>query len=434
MKQQHVYHILHLSDLHLHPDTDPTVIDSFCDKLAEIKNTLGSKFDFGFITGDVFNGGTGIPNSKEKKKSLYKNPSFFINQSYVPKINDVENKKAIELLDAINSSSKMRFVAYGNHDMKVALDKDTDKIYCTYSDECTHEIHDKNYKEYSKYIIDKLGDSNNIADIEKDIFYNLSDLFDANRRLELFNKIDLAYTTGVFYDKENAPNIAVVILNSAWLNVDSKKCHGQLIIGNEILDSIINALIDKDIIDGNGKSQPGKYVITLLHNDFNWHSVIDHHKPYNTKTGDSTTVLKESVIRKISNFSDLILCGHEHAETKPTLLDLNSYLFKVGGTFKKEGEGKYTFSVITLNFTFNTLTRFKYVHNGREFSIDETQSDSIITTELKPLDAERSFNKPRRTVENMFQIIKKNQLTNKYHIDLAICQTYEDYLRIRSKK
>ena len=262
-----------------------------------------------------------------------------------------------------------------------------------------------------------------MSNLENDVFINLNQILKCNNINNNFSNFSekTLFTTGVSIIN----NIAVVVLNSAWLNVDSSQCHGQLVLGTPIIHEILNELKNGKFIDASGNSVDGKYVITLLHNDFNWHSISDHH--FNAiQQGDNNS---NSSIATITQFSDIILCGHEHKETLPTLLGLDAYVLKVGGTFRTlDSHTDNTFSVYTLDFAFNTLTREVYSYEYNDLHTwawkKNTVNDDFVT-ELKPKDAKERFKTPHRIVDDCFEIMKKNNLLQKKH---NINTTFKEYL------
>ncbi len=380
------------------------------------------EFDFTVITGDLFD-------RADKDKTM----------------SDVNIKVLFTVLDELSQYS---FIAYGNHDMKLRLSKNAEQIEWSHEkigenlrlntpegniyfyDAYRHtKIESNRHSDsaYAKYkcvveavINQYIDESENtfkaISDLEKDIFIYLNDLFgncigekkDANYKMADFEGVSL-FTTGV---RKLSENIAIVILNSAWLNVDSQQCHGHLIVGKTILKAIVNQLKAIGFINADtGQSIDGKLVVTLLHNDFNWHSISDHH--YNG-LDDVEGIHGRSPIQTIVDFSDIILCGHEHKETPPTLLALNSYILKVGGTFRTQDLfTDNTFSIYNIDFAFSTLSRDVYCYrfddntNRWKWVLDVTDD---FVTELKPKDAKEKFKTPHRSVDECFDILVRNNL------------------------
>ncbi len=353
---------------------------------AEFANT---KYDVTVVTGDIYDFGKIDVSKDENVKTLL--------------------SKIVEMSEGI-------FVAFGNHDMCYHLKKG---VICASVNESLNggffDIVGKTYREYKEVIAgvispESIPDKSEMYSIikkyENALFIDKNVGFEnasINENFLNFEKTTL-YTTGVSIVNEH---IAVVVLNSAWLNVDSKECHGQLVVGQPIVSAILDQLKAKKYVGDDGKSIDGKYIITMLHNDFNWHSIKDHH--FNNISNNKD----RSSIQTIIDFSDIILCGHEHKETEPTLLGLEAYLLKVGGTFRnRDLFSDNTFSVYSLDFGFNTLSRevYEFKENGNKDGWLWQQKENIFITELKPKDAKGKFYLPHRSENECFQIMKKNKL------------------------
>lgn len=411
--------ILHLSDIHLHDSaasnsgTKIEISDAFCK--YDFSN---DNIDLIVVTGDVFDGPyinseTAIPNGDK-----YYGDFFF--------------KK----LQNINPDSAKILFAYGNHDLKVRIfdnfnkdsiqkkDKDgkitgLSKFIINRSDNEENlksfknlfEIYLNNLtpkkldlittkhemaKVFAEFIETCISDVNgpiSLNELEKQLFYNFDTYINTSQDS---NKLDgKPFSYGIHFLEEN--NVIIVRINTSWQNISSRYLDGNLSCGTVQINQIVAKIqeIKKD------KPDFEPYVITLMHNAFNSLGYRDIHIPK-----DNT----RSLALKISDFSDLILCGHEHGELPPSLMHFESYMLKTGGLMNNNSS-KNSFSIIRLDFEKRELQRDLYIYDKESTTFKLTESlhgnnGLYCKFELFPKKASEYFVNQSRDVEEYLKFFK----------------------------
>lgn len=417
--------LLHLSDVHLHdPGTvssgnprgnDPAVVKAFIEKHFTGKPDI----DLILITGDIFDGQ--YANAKEMTTDAmrtYARPFF-------------------EKLTTICPPERIVF-CYGNHDLNLTFraSKQNDQIsrflFADRNELRLKPFLDAFYKfsnagaliqqqllsppmekqeridvsrvlgDYRSFIqpfLDTPGliqDGISLQQLEPILFDNmhgyLMSLPEPQNSEEFF-------TFGVKHFEEL--NLAIAVVNTSWQNVNSDSLDGKLSLGKYQVDKI-----EKEI-HNICSQEPYKhtYVVTLMHNAFNSLGYLDVH---NFETVDG------SLISRISKFSDLILCGHEHGELPPSLMHLETYLIKTGGLLNRDKESpRNSFSLLELDFAKRELNRHLYVYEASQQDFvplklmrKELPISNYYQFELYPKKAQKYFVAQQRDVEDFLEFSK----------------------------
>lgn len=373
--------LLHISDLHLRDfqliskkidenienEMAQKAIKEFDKKLTQLNKT--DKIDAILLTGDIFNGG-----------------QF-----------DYTDKNIELFFKTLKKISNNIFIAYGNHELKFFLAND-EKDLRTNNEDYKNDI-----LELEKTLKYKNIKSNDFLSIKE----RLHPIFASKMNTDFFKKLENIMFVNPFkmhdiiqnnYSLLNEnfrtfgineslhPNIILVSINSAWLNFSSSQSKNNLIAGNCLIKEID---IELQKINPDKK----KLVITLIHNDYNW---FDYSERYSNNQNSPST------ITTINNFSNIILCGHEHGEVPPAFIDFESYIFKVGGLFKGS---EFSFSIFSVNFISNILTRNCYYW--------DKITNKWLPKEIFNLNCElfssksvKLFKDPVRSVDDLFEINK----------------------------
>jgi predicted MPP superfamily phosphohydrolase len=387
---------LHLSDLHLTTELLKSGrIDAFFNKCKDIDDK--NKIDCTIITGDIFH---------QCKNEI------------------TEETKVIHFFDRLKSITPKIVMCQGNHEMFFSIKKDkvnynliVDDIKKRAIDDIIFPASDRNDR--IKKIL-KEFDHEQILKLENTLFHPVMDEYGLASKFIIDGKI---FNTIGIYETPIHPNLIIVNLNSAWLNFDTTSSWGNMVVGNEIVEKL-----NSDIIKLR-QAKENLYVITIIHNDFNWFALEERHKIEGNFM---------STIERISDFSELILCGHEHGEVPPSLLDMNSYLFKVGSPFFTNE--KYptinSFSNFILNFSTNTLIR-NYYELDKTKNEWSQRSGYSVNYELYPKKTKTLLRTPIRTVEQLFTISKSNG-NDLFKIDNDLCSenftSFREFTKCKQQK
>jgi predicted MPP superfamily phosphohydrolase len=378
---QNKVNLLHISDLHFRDflfiseredeNTENKMaqlaIEEFDKKLSQLNKT--DKIDAILLTGDIFNGG--------QFEYTDKNIELFFK--------------------TLKKISNNIFLAYGNHELKFFLAKNEKDLTPN------NEAYKDDILELEKVLKYKNLKSNDFQSIKE----RLHPIFSSQMDTDFFKKLeDIMFVDPLekhdfkqnYYSLLNEnfrtfginttlhPNIIIVSINSAWLNFSSSQSKNNLIAGHCIIKEI-----DLELQKINPDKK--KLVITLIHNDYNW---FDYSERYSDNQANAST------IAYINNFSNIILCGHEHGEVPPAFIDFESYIFKVGGLFKGS---EFSFSIFKVNFLSNILTRNCYYW--------DKITNKWLPKEIFNLNCElfssksvKLFKDPVRSVDDLYEINK----------------------------
>ena len=417
--------ILHLSDIHLHdPEgskfagTDASVAKAFLEH-----DFSDDKIDLIAVTGDIFDG----PYIGDKRAILGTGKAY--GDFFFQKLTDI-----------LPNSARILF-AYGNHDMKVRIDKEIDtpvkkgffawfrkkknlidfiinrpdheeelkplkdlfaKFLETYKPKNKPAITIRYemalaYAAFIKKCIDEEKGPIRLLELEKMLFHNFDPWLSTTQDSNLLEGKPFSY--GVHFWKEN--NIIVARINSSWQNISSEYLDGHLSCGREQVRQVEAKI--KEIKNAN----PDKpiYVITLMHNAFNSLGYSDVHIPKDKSL---------PIALVISDFSDLILCGHEHGELPPSLMHFESYLLKTGGLMNNKSP-RNSFSIINLDFEKRELKRLLYIYNQEKtaFEIADSLHENFglfSKFELFPKKARDYFVDQSRDIEEYLEFFKAHGL------------------------
>ena len=386
---QKKFNILHISDLHLRNfeqgretksgyklESEKLTIDyelaliKFIDCIKNI-NTK-TKIDCVLITGDIYN---------------------FADKNI--------NTKNIDLLiKTIKSISKNILIAFGNHELRLNYSKHNNQLEfkTTQSGELDDFEDLIGYKLNAPYNFEKIKsqinqiinpdklDYSKIKKLENLLFITPLDQFEISPVYRLKNH--KLKTFGIYYNANMHPNIIFVVINSAWINFSSEQSKNKLIAGHKIINEIDNELKLKY------NKKDDKLVITLIHNDYNWFDYTERHKQLNQNN---------STIEIINNFSDFILCGHEHCEVPPAFIDFNSCIFKVGGLL---ADFNLSFSLLKLNFMSSLLERNCYIWDNSNCSW-EFSDKYHLNCELFSGRSKNKLKHPVRDINELFLLTKE---------------------------
>lgn len=381
MKKNKV-NLLHISDLHLRDfglipkkseeklenEMALKAINAFNKKLIQLNKK--DKIDAVLITGDIFDGG-----------------KF-----------DYTDKNIQLFFSTIKKISSNIFLSYGNHELKFFLAKNQTELTLNNPDfnidilelenmlnyKSVGEDDFKSIKEQLKHKFENKMDTDFFKKLEKIMFVNpLEKSIVKEKNYSLLN--ENFRTFGI--NTSLHPNIILVSINSAWLNFSSSQSKNNLIAGHNIIKEI-----DLELKKINPENR--KLVITLIHNDYNW---FDYSERYSNGQSEPST------IAYINNFSNIILCGHEHGEVPPAFIDFESYIFKVGGLFKGP---EFSFSIFRINFLSNILSRDCYYWDKIQNKWLPKENFNL-NCELFSSKSVKLFKDPLRSVDDLYEINKK---------------------------
>jgi hypothetical protein len=271
---------------------------------------------------------------------------------------------------------------------------------------------------------DRPVDITPLINLERQLFDDVHALYIEPGKSQTTNK--LPYT---FYVQPSGDGLLLFVsLNTSWLNVNSKLMDGRLDIGNRVLEYVRQQI---QAIRARAKQQP-VYVITLMHNSFNHLNYYNIHPEIIPGEGKEDKP-EESMFTQICAFSDLILCGHEHGELPPSLINFHSYMLKVGSLLKPDDNIINSFSVINLNLQSRILERDLFVLRGNAFKKIESEktrsiagkssaiSGAFSRFELMPKEAADKFLNPERSMEEFFLYCRKrNVVIERNHTDHSL--------------
>ncbi|MBP6025097.1 metallophosphoesterase [Ferruginibacter sp.] len=442
------FKILHLSDIHLHNCESKKLGDERGNRQDTVNSfldlTKDKKYDLVAITGDFFDGP--FINNMDFNECM-KFAQFFFD-----KIQELAKKGATIVM------------CFGNHDLKLYYKVDKEELfkYTANNDLDEFFVHLENEREKEKERLkekyptrsnDKLfwfrdfiqkfindgafvSGKYDLKNIENLLFYNFQQQCPAINQM-----CDSEYKTfGVHYFENN--NIAVAYLNSSWQNIASDLLDGKISLGRFQVNYI------KDKLDKIKAAKPSRniYVLTLMHNAFNSLRYEDVHSSSDTP----------SLISTVTEFSDLILCGHEHGELPPSLIHLESYQLKTGGllNYEKNQLGtnkiKNSFSEITLDFEKRELKRELFVFDESKKIFSNQNKDNFISLlnncmefELFPKIGKEYIINQQRSIEEYFQFMKEfdypyqglgdKMLIKGIRQKITECQVYYDFFNEKEK-
>lgn len=417
--KQTKFTILHLSDIHLHdPEgssngTNPAIVTAFCNH-----DFTSDKIDLIAVTGDIFDG------------------PYFNSERAICKKGNCYGDFFFKKLVSIQPDTSKTLFAYGNHDLKVSISNELNK------DSVLKLDADGNIPKLIKFIINRTDNEESLTlfkesfgkflleltegknerittkfemaqafanfiskcisddtgpislkELEKQLFVNLDTYMNASQDS---NKVDgKPFSYGVHYFEES--NVIVARINTSWQNISTAYLDGHLSCGSIQIEQIAAKIQEIKRI------QPDlePYVITLMHNAFNSLGYPDVHIPRDNK---------RSIALQISEFSDLILCGHEHGELPPSLMHFESYMLKTGGLMNNKSP-RNSFSIIKLDFEKRELQRELYIfeEDSSTFKLTESlhENNGLYSKfELLPKKASGYFVNQSRDVEEYLQFFK----------------------------
>lgn len=172
------------------------------------------------------------------------------------------------------------------------------------------------------------------------------------QKLDNFKQLSRESAVPYVIGKRKIKEIDFVVLNTAWNafpqvtkeGENNGYCHGQLFLGRRLLNVLFTEL---------EKKNP---TVMLFHHPLSWM----HETEIRTYGKDAET----PAIKRVINYSDIILNGHIHGEIEPPDLLANKTLVFSGGTLYDDKTAQ--FEIISINMTNHYCTQKVVSYNRHE--------------------------------------------------------------------